>query len=284
MVAGDVINTAARLQSAAPVNGVLVGESTYRATRHVIEYAEAERSRPRGRPSRFAVWQAVAPRSRFGSDVEQARWLRSSAASEKSRLLADALTRVPQRRAPELVTLVGVPGIGKSRLVHELFSIVDEARHHRLAAGRSSPTARAQLLGAGRDGEVAGRHSRDRRSRGGGAEAHRGDHGLLHVRVGGRLGHDPLEAARRARLRARRRRRQPRRDIRRLAALLRGARRAAPDRPRVRGPALGRRRPPRLRRRSRRPCRRGCRCSSSAARGRSCSCGGRAGAAARRTP
>ena len=38
MVAGDVVNTAARLQTAAPVNGVLVGETTYRATAHTIEY------------------------------------------------------------------------------------------------------------------------------------------------------------------------------------------------------------------------------------------------------
>ena len=42
MAAGDVVNTAARLQAAAPVNGVLVGESTYRATRDVIEYQERE--------------------------------------------------------------------------------------------------------------------------------------------------------------------------------------------------------------------------------------------------
>ena len=41
MAAGDVVNTTARLQSAAPVNGILVGESTYRATRHAIEYTEA---------------------------------------------------------------------------------------------------------------------------------------------------------------------------------------------------------------------------------------------------
>ena len=34
MAAGDVVNTAARLQAAAPVNGILVGQSTYRATRH----------------------------------------------------------------------------------------------------------------------------------------------------------------------------------------------------------------------------------------------------------
>src|SRR3954454_7590239 len=38
MVAGDVVNTAARMQAAAPVNGVLVGESTYRATSEAITY------------------------------------------------------------------------------------------------------------------------------------------------------------------------------------------------------------------------------------------------------
>src|SRR3954451_10336795 len=42
MAAGDVGNTTARLQAAAPVNGVLVGETTYRATRDVVEYAEHE--------------------------------------------------------------------------------------------------------------------------------------------------------------------------------------------------------------------------------------------------
>ena len=52
MAAGDVVNTAARLQTAAPVNGVLVGEATYRATRHVIEYGEAKPVVAKGRPSR----------------------------------------------------------------------------------------------------------------------------------------------------------------------------------------------------------------------------------------
>src|SRR5437762_6698671 len=42
MAAGDVVNAAARLQTAAPVNGILVGETTYRATRDAIEYREAE--------------------------------------------------------------------------------------------------------------------------------------------------------------------------------------------------------------------------------------------------
>src|SRR6266540_6510854 len=42
MASGDVVNTTARLQTAAPVNGILVGETTYRATRHVIDYREHE--------------------------------------------------------------------------------------------------------------------------------------------------------------------------------------------------------------------------------------------------
>src|SRR5438132_1550006 len=64
MAAGDVVNTAARLQSAAPVNGVLVGESTYRATRHVIDYEEAEPVVAKGKSEPLAVWEAVEPRSR----------------------------------------------------------------------------------------------------------------------------------------------------------------------------------------------------------------------------
>src|SRR5437016_10729303 len=51
MVSGDVVNTAARLQSAAPVNGILVGEGTYRATRHAIEYQDAPSVEEIGRAS-----------------------------------------------------------------------------------------------------------------------------------------------------------------------------------------------------------------------------------------
>jgi class 3 adenylate cyclase len=41
MAAGDVVNTAARMQTAAPTNGIVVGEATYRATRGAIDYREA---------------------------------------------------------------------------------------------------------------------------------------------------------------------------------------------------------------------------------------------------
>src|SRR6188508_967723 len=63
MVAGDVVNTAARLQTAAPVNGVLVGETTYRATAHAIEYREAEPVEAKGKAEPIPVWEALEARA-----------------------------------------------------------------------------------------------------------------------------------------------------------------------------------------------------------------------------
>src|SRR5205814_1823837 len=57
------------LQSAAPVNGVLVGETTYRATRHVIDYAEREPVSAKGKAELIPVWEAVQARSRLGVDL-----------------------------------------------------------------------------------------------------------------------------------------------------------------------------------------------------------------------
>ena len=126
MVAGDVINTAARIQSAAPVNGVLVGETTYRATMHVIEYGEASSFEAKGKSEPVRVWEARAPRARFGSDVDEAPLATLVGREREIDSLRGALDRAREERAPQLVTLVGVPGIGKSRIVTELFSIVDD--------------------------------------------------------------------------------------------------------------------------------------------------------------
>jgi class 3 adenylate cyclase len=125
MVAGDVMNTAARIQAAAPVNGVLVGEATYRATAQVIEYRAAEPVVGKGKREPIAVWEAVAARSRFGTDVERAPLAPMVGRSAEVAVLRAALARARQERAPQLVTVVGVPGIGKSRLVAELFGFVD---------------------------------------------------------------------------------------------------------------------------------------------------------------
>ena len=64
-----LLQAAARLQSAAPVNGVLVGETTYRATRHVIDYAEREPVSAKGKAELIPVWEAVQARSRLGVDL-----------------------------------------------------------------------------------------------------------------------------------------------------------------------------------------------------------------------
>jgi class 3 adenylate cyclase/tetratricopeptide (TPR) repeat protein len=126
MASGDVVNTAARLQSAAPVNGVLVDETTHRATGRAIDYADAEPVEAKGKAEPIAVWEAVAAHSRFGVDVEHDA--RSELVGRERELTAvrDAFDRARHQHAPQLLTLVGVPGIGKSRLVWELRRIVDE--------------------------------------------------------------------------------------------------------------------------------------------------------------
>jgi len=121
MAAGDVVNTTARLQAAAPVNGVLVGETTYRATRDVIEYAEHEPVDAKGKSEPIPVWEAVQVRSRLGMDVERAT-LPLVGRTRELGVIVDAFERAKSEREPQLVTLVGVPGIGKSRLVGAFFS------------------------------------------------------------------------------------------------------------------------------------------------------------------
>jgi class 3 adenylate cyclase/tetratricopeptide (TPR) repeat protein len=124
MVAGDVVNTAARLQSAAPVNGILADESTRRATRQAIDYREAEAVEAKGKAEPVPVWEALEARWRFGVDVAQAGAPLVGRRRELD-FLTDALARAREDRSPQLVTLVGVPGIGKSRLVYELSQVVE---------------------------------------------------------------------------------------------------------------------------------------------------------------
>src|SRR5262249_28041319 len=69
MASGDVVNTAARLQSAAPVNGVIVDESTHRATRHAIDYRAAEAVEAKGKSDPVPVWEVIEALARFGSEV-----------------------------------------------------------------------------------------------------------------------------------------------------------------------------------------------------------------------
>src|SRR5919205_1686311 len=111
MAAGDVVNTAARLQTAAPVNGVLVGERTYRATRHAIDYRKAEPVEAKGKDRPLPVWEALEAHARFGVDVPHEARTALVGREHELGVLRGALERVRSERSPQLVTLVGVPGI-----------------------------------------------------------------------------------------------------------------------------------------------------------------------------
>jgi class 3 adenylate cyclase/tetratricopeptide (TPR) repeat protein len=140
MASGDVVNTAARLQAAAPVDGVLVGETTYRATDRAISYRAAEPVDAKGKAEPVPAWEAVQARARLGVDVAQRPTTPLVGRSQELDLVLDALRRARSERAAELVTLVGVPGIGKSRLVWELLQAVEaDADFITWRQGRSLP-------------------------------------------------------------------------------------------------------------------------------------------------
>jgi len=125
MASGDVVNTAARLQSAAPVDGILVGEQTFRATERTIAYRVVEPVVAKGKADPVPAWEALEARSRFGVDVAQRSAAPLVGRDTEVGLLVAALERAIGERTPQLVTLVGVPGIGKSRLLAELFASIE---------------------------------------------------------------------------------------------------------------------------------------------------------------
>ncbi len=123
MASGDVVNTASRLQGAAPTNGVLVDETTYRATEQAIEYREAEPVEAKGKAEPVPVWEPLDTRAIIGVELKPETPL---VGRDRERdLLIDVLERVKRESSPQLVTLVGVPGIGKSRLVAELSEVIE---------------------------------------------------------------------------------------------------------------------------------------------------------------
>jgi class 3 adenylate cyclase/tetratricopeptide (TPR) repeat protein len=123
MAAGDVINTGARLQSAASVNSIAVGEQTLHATEQAIEYRELEPVDAKGKSKPVRAWEAVQARARIA--VERVHGAKLVGRQREVALLEDALARVLAERSSQLVTIVGVPGIGKSRLVLELYEAIE---------------------------------------------------------------------------------------------------------------------------------------------------------------
>jgi class 3 adenylate cyclase len=124
LVTGDVVNTANRIESAAPAGGVAVGAQTYRTTSHVFEYEQLASVAAKGKAEPLSLWRANGVRIRFGADVHEHTTPFVGRELEKP-LLIGIFERALQRQTVQLVTIVGEPGVGKSRMVAELFAYMD---------------------------------------------------------------------------------------------------------------------------------------------------------------
>ncbi len=125
IVTGDVVNTAARLQSAAPVGSVLVDETTMRSAEAAITFAPLAAIEAKGKAEPIPVWQVVGARSRVGQP-ETATGTPFVGREHERTLLLETFLRAERESSVQLVTVVGEPGIGKSRLVTELRATLDD--------------------------------------------------------------------------------------------------------------------------------------------------------------
>jgi len=126
MLSGDVVNTAARIQAAARTGSVFVDETTFKTTERAIEHREEAPIDAKGKSRPVPVWEALQARARVG--VERAGGAELVGREQELTLLRETFARVARERSPQLLTLVGVPGIGKSRLVFELFETIQTGR------------------------------------------------------------------------------------------------------------------------------------------------------------
>jgi class 3 adenylate cyclase/tetratricopeptide (TPR) repeat protein len=126
IVTGDVVNTASRVQGAAPVCGIACSEQTFRHTERVFDYEELEPVAVKGKAQPLALFRPLRPRARFGSDVTRTLTTPLVGRELEKPLLIGTFERSAQQRSCQLVTIVGEPGVGKSRLCAELFGYLED--------------------------------------------------------------------------------------------------------------------------------------------------------------
>ncbi len=140
---GDVVNTASRLQSAALPGALVVGHETYLLTRNSIRYERLTSVTAKGIPEPVEAWHAIAP---LAAGRERPKTPMVGRGREMD-LLSSIWDRAVTHRRPHLVTIVGPPGIGKSRLQRE-FSAHVQGLGGGVARGRCLPYGDRAAYGA----------------------------------------------------------------------------------------------------------------------------------------
>jgi class 3 adenylate cyclase/predicted ATPase len=135
LVAGDLVNTASRLQSAAAPGTVLVGETTFHAASTAIAFEPAGEQALKGKASPVPAWRAVAVVARRGGSGRAAILEPPFVGrDDELRQLKDLFDATAREQKSRLVTVIGQAGIGKSRLAWEfekyLDGVVDTAYWH----------------------------------------------------------------------------------------------------------------------------------------------------------
>ncbi len=126
MVAGDLVNTASRVQSAAQPGTVLVGERTRRASEAAIAYADAGEHTLKGKSEPVPLWRAERVTAYRGGEG-RAPGLESPFVGRDGelRLVKDLFHATSDERRARLVSILGIAGIGKTRLSWELEKYID---------------------------------------------------------------------------------------------------------------------------------------------------------------
>ncbi len=126
MIAGDLVNTASRLQGVAPVGSVLVGEATYQATTEAIAYEPAGDQILKGKTAPVPAWRAQRIVAKIGG-VGRSEGLEPPfvGRDEQLRLLKELLHATGRERRLRFVSVIGQAGTGKSRLTWEFLKYID---------------------------------------------------------------------------------------------------------------------------------------------------------------
>ncbi|MEZ0234374.1 MAG: adenylate/guanylate cyclase domain-containing protein [Actinomycetota bacterium] len=125
-VTGDVVNTASRLQSTAPPDGLVVAASTYLATRFNFRWQELRPVTVKGKAGPIPIWAPIESRGRMAIEPPDPMGAPFVGRRDELRTMRTEFLSSLRDLRPRLVTIVGDAGLGKSRLIAELSVVTDE--------------------------------------------------------------------------------------------------------------------------------------------------------------